>query len=170
MKFFIWAVLTVLGLGYPLLLRAGHDYVLIETYIEGSDPFKGKKTSQKIFWVKEKSDNWAGTTDLTIWKGKKISLQGSGEYSFKRDNNGLRVTGEAISGLGIGPRINYTFLFVGKQKKARVMGCHDGYPSYKIWFNGKLIYYHKHKPTNLIKLFGNCDIKVDRPFTFPSLH
>ena len=112
-----------------------------------------------------------GTTDFTIWEGKTIKLKGTGTYSFKRNGSGVRVKGEAVSGFHVGPRINYNFLFSGGSKNAKVTGCHDGYPSYKIWVNGQLIYYHKHKPTNLVKLFGSCDIKVNMPsYTYPNLH
>ena len=80
-----------------------------------------------------------------------------------------KLLGQPRPGLtgGIGPFIDYSFEFTGAPNNARVTGCHDGYPSYRIYENGRLIYYYKHKPWRQGKLLGNCDRKVELGYTYP---
>ena len=170
-KFLVLATSTAFGFGASIGW-ADHDYILIETFIENPDPFPGRKTSQKAIWKQGKHSHWTGTTDFTFWNGKVVKLQGSGKYHFEWDEEPdvVYMDGEAVSGFGVGPRINYKFVFTVGPENIRIRGCHDGYPSYRISVNGEKIYTHKHKSIDLIKLFGECDTQVNESYPYPNLH
>ena len=151
---------------------ADHENIVIETFIEVGDPFPGQKSYHKIYWDRGRQEYRTGTTDIH-YRGKTYKVKSKGDdFKFTRNEQGVTVSGKTATGLtlGIGPFINYSFAFSGGPNGARVKGCHDGYPSYRIYDNGKLIYYHRHNSTKVWKLFGKCDVRVNRSYTYPSLH
>lgn len=111
-----------------------------------------------------------GTTDITFPGGFTYKIQSiRNDFYSWRNKKGVFMKGSTKSGitLGIGPGIDYKFQFTGKPNKTRILGCHDGYPSYKIYINGKLVYYFKHKNYRLLRLFGKCDVNVDSIVSYP---
>ncbi len=184
--------LAALTLSVPLFAfitspgKASHDYVKIVVSIERGDRFAGKKVEHQVYWKEGRSRVKTGTTN--IWKWKLPSV--GDDFSFQWTESGLVVQGKTASGITkvfsswcileiklceklkekfIGPFINYEFTFSGGPGSARVVGSHDGYPSYEIFQNGERIYYHKHKPKRVDLLFGRGDIKVNLNYKYPRL-
>lgn len=145
--------------------------IVVVTEIEGNDPFKGIKSVHEFFWSENRSDFRTGTTDLKFprldGKGFHVIKLDSVRDSFRayRNMEGVFMEGSTASGVRVLPGINYQFHFTGNSKRTRVKGCHDGYPSYKIYENGQLVYEFNADPIRVLKLFGSCDIKVDRTYT-----
>ena len=144
--------------------------IAVVTAIEKNDPFTGQKSKHIFWWKQGKQSFYTGTTDITFPGGKIYKVKSvRNNFESWRNSDGVFLKGSTKSGItaGLGPGIDYRFRFTGGPTSARVTGCHDGYPSYKIYDNNKLIYYYQHRKYNLIKLFGSCDIKVDVRYTYP---
>ena len=151
--------------------KASHDYVEVVVSIESGDFFSGNKVTHRVYWKKSEQEYTTGTTDIPFG-GNTIRVRSKGDdFNFQLDDEGLVVKGKTASGLtgGLGPFINYEFRFTGGPDGAYVSGCHDGYPSYAIYDNGKLVYTYKHKSLRLWKLFGKCDTQVRVSYTYPRL-
>lgn len=140
--------------------------IVVETRIFSPDPQAGMKSRQKITVntasCSAKSDFETGTTSLAGFQLESVRNQ------FKvRDVkclNGkitLGLSGETASGVYFMPNINYDFT-ITLASENHIKGCHDGYPGYTVSVDGNEIYSFRHKPIELIKLLGTCDIKVDR--------
>ena len=167
--------IAIIGFGIPTVW-ANHPYILILVSIEEDKLFKGDKVCHKVYWEQKRHDYKTGTTDIF---GKKLRSTGD-DFSFTSDGGEVKnveISGKTQSGIarwtgGILPFINYSFEFTGAPNNAKVTGEHDGYPSYRIYENGRLIYYYKHKPSSWIspqqlKLFGTSDRRVKLGYTYP---
>lgn len=156
------------------------NHIVVETLIEKDDWFPGVKSYHKVYWITQKQEYKTGTTNISVG-GKTYEVKSSGDdFGFKRGapGEGLTIYGKTATGLtlGIGPFINYKFSFRSqmpevvnqsiKSIKATVTGCHDGFPSYRIYVNNKLIYYHKHELTKIWKLWDNCGVTVSQAFVY----
>ncbi|UWR60190.1 hypothetical protein [Phaeobacter inhibens] len=83
------------------------------------------------------------------------------DVKFDGDRATLRIKGETASAVQVLPNINYTFdLTIYRDGSAVLDGCHDGYPSYRVSVEGETRYYFAHAPNDLIKLVGECDIRL----------
>ncbi|UCI23972.1 hypothetical protein [Mesorhizobium sp. B2-8-5] len=73
---------------------------------------------------------------------------------------GFDAVGQTASGVGFMPNIDYKFAITVDVSSREVVfsGCHDGYPSYKIFVNGNVVYDFDQEL--LVALFGSCDTKV----------
>lgn len=155
--------------------------VVFETRILPFDPQPGMKsthtvvlreTGSKIIF----SDSYkTGTTDFF---GYKLSSMRDNfkllntSYDLDKELASFKVTGETASGVGVVPNINYSFDVQIKDEKIYLKGCHDGYPAYTVTLiiPGKspvLVYNFKHKPKEVINLFGSCDIAVEANVELP---
>lgn len=73
------------------------------------------------------------------------------------------VIGETASGVGVIPNINYSFKFkLSSDGTLTFKGCHDSYPAYHVKIGSRVAYNFEHKPKDLIGLFGNCDVSVNK--------
>ena len=157
---------TVLSLS---ALADNHSNIRVVTIIEG-DPFSGIKSEHMYHWKRRKQSVMTGTTDIRFPGGFTYKFE-SVRNNFRswRNKEGVFMRGSTKSGItfGVGPGIDYSFRFTGRPNNARISGCHDGYPSYKVYINGKIVYYFKHKKYRLLNLFGKCDVKVDSKISFP---
>ncbi|WP_282610885.1 DUF3238 domain-containing protein [Pelagibius sp. Alg239-R121] len=140
--------------------------VVIETRILEGDPQAGMKSRHVIqvdFSSKQVQHIFeTGTTDFFG-----IELQSARDnfvvsgVNFSDDTASFKVIGETASGTRVLPNIDYSFsMTVNRDGSATVSGCHDGYPAYSIVVEGKSVYAFKHKPIQLLSLFGSCDVKV----------
>ncbi len=139
--------------------------VVVETRILPIDPVSGIKSKQTVTVDFER-----GTVSQRYATGSTYGL-GSVRDQFtvalaRRTGSRIafRVTGETASGVIVMPNINYRFeIEVAPDGSASlVSGCHDGYPAYAITIGNRKLYSFVHKSIRLIKLFGDCDIRVRR--------
>ena len=158
---------TVLSLS---VLADNRSNIRVVTEIEDELIFSGIKSEHSYHWKLHKHSVVTGTTDISFPGGFTYKIQ-SVRNNFRswRNKEGVFMKGSTKSGMtfGVGPGIDYSFRFTGRPNNTRISGCHDGYPSYKIYINGKLVYYFKHKSIRVLKLFGKCDVKVDSRVSFP---
>lgn len=143
--------------------------VEIETRILDFDPQSGMKSRQIIIVnFTDRKITSSYKTGATEFFGIKLS---SVRNNFKvvnksfSGNNKVKFTvvGETASGVGVIPNINYRFVIALTAGGAiTVMGCHDGYPAYKVKVDGKVKYAFRHKSKEVLNLFGECDIRVSQ--------
>lgn len=158
--------LAVLIFAADPVVAADQTALVIETAILSPDPFSGMKSRHTIkidFQNKTLVDEYkTGTTDFygvsldSVRDRFKVTSQNftpDGKVEFK-------VVGETASGVGVVPSIDYSFVVKADRQSATIKGCHDGYPAYTVTYDTKAIYAFNHKPKDLIKLFGSCDIKL----------
>ncbi len=78
---------------------------------------------------------------------------------FSGDVAWFEVRGETASGVAVLPNVNYRLNFeVARSGEAKISGCHDGYPAYRIVVDGVEQYAYQHQPLDLLSLLGECDI------------
>lgn len=171
--------------------KADHDSIEIVVTIEGDSAFCGEKIRHKVEWGKKNSQHVETGTTCIVPRTKKDDCEYECVLRLKsvRDDfnvywlgkKELVVKGKTASAatLGMGPFINYEFHFIGGPTGAYLSGCHDGFPSYRVYSNKKLIYEYTHKGRNFLdlkfwkafsKLAGRCDVKIGQGYTYPSLH
>ena len=140
--------------------------VVIETTILSPDPFAGMKSRQTLVvdfsQRRVGNDFQTGTTDILgrPWASTRDNFRVTG-VRFAGDRVVLTAIGETASGVRVMPNINYSFeLTIQRTGAVRVAGCHDGYPAYSITANGEIVYSFRHRPRNLVALFGACDVRI----------
>lgn len=155
--------------------------IVIETRILSFDPFPGMKSSHTVILRKADdkiifSDSYeTGTTDFFGIKLSSIRNNfkfSNTSYNLDQDRAGFKVTGETASGVGIVPNINYSFDVQLIGERLYLKGCHDGYPAYIVTLiipgeSPLIVYNFKHKPMEVLNLFGNCDTIVDASVEIP---
>jgi hypothetical protein len=141
--------------------------VKIVTAILAPDPQSGMKSTQTVTVdfknQRVTSEYKTGTTEFfgvalsSVADNFKIK-----SYNFLPGQKvRLNIVGETASGVGVLPHIDYDFIIeVSADGTSKLSGCHDGYPAYTVHVNNTKKYDFKHKPMNLLNLFGSCDIKI----------
>lgn len=140
--------------------------LMIETRILDFDPVAGMKSTQtiQVDFVKQtviSSYVTGNTYGIPSTRDSFVVEQ----IKFSPDQNqvNFKVIGATASGVQIMPNIDYQFNFtLSSDNQLSINGCHDAYPAYKVILNGKSEYEFKHERKDLIKLFGECDIKVQQ--------
>jgi len=162
------AFLLLTSVFSPGLLLAENLSIEIRTAIEEPDCQAGMKSTHTIK-VDTKTRNVddgqysTGTTNIMGCDFGSIndSFKIVGHYqtaeSFRFKAVGKTAT---IVTLGLGPSIDYEFTFEvnTKDKTVTLSGDHDGYPTFYVKINDKLIY--NFDQTSLTKLAEPLDIKV----------
>lgn len=162
------ALLLLTSVFTPSLLLAENLSIEIRTAIEEPDCQAGMKSTHTIK-VNTKTRNVddgqysTGTTNImgcdfgSVNDSFKIVGHFQTEESFKFKAIGTTAT---VVTLGLGPSIDYEFTFEvnTKDETVTLSGDHDGYPTYYVKVNDKLIY--KFDQTSLAKLAEPLDIKV----------
>lgn len=144
-----------------------HQDIVIVTEIRAPDPQAGMKSTHWVridFERRTITDDYTtGTTDFfgvslpSIRNNFRVT-----NTQFGTNQVRFRVTGETASGVGIVPNINYRFdVQLNRNGQSTITGCHDGYPAYEIRYRHVMLYWFKHKPINVLNLFGTCDITVN---------
>jgi len=139
---------------------------LLETRILDFDPQSGVK-SQHFFFVDfdKQTVNTSYETGSTDFFGVSLGSVrdnfAASSVSFSEDEVSFVLSGSTASGVGVIPNIDYRFdIILSRMGQVRISGCHDGYPAYLIQFNGSNIYNYEHRPKDVYKLFGNCDVTI----------
>lgn len=144
-----------------------HQDMVIVTEIRAPDPQAGMKSTHRVRIDFERrtitEDYTTGTTDFfgvslpSIRNNFRVS-----NTQFGTNQVRFRVTGETASGVGVVPNINYRFdVQLNRSGQSTITGCHDGYPAYEIRYRHVMLYWFKHKPINVLNLFGTCDVAVN---------
>ena len=111
-------------------------------------------TNQKI-----ESSYKTGHTEILGWSVNSIRDGFNiGDMKFFLKGVLFKAGGQTASGVGFMPNINYKFGFFVSPTHILINGSHDGYPSYSVTVNGKLIY--DYVQGWLGQLFGESDIDV----------
>lgn len=154
----------------------------IETRILDFDPQPGMKsiqtvdvlldTKKKKSTLKIKSSFETGVTEFGGIKLKSVRDNFTADFVPLQIEHYVRIKieGETASGVRVLPNINYKFdLYYNLySNSAFISGCHDGYPAYKISIGhgsekaNETLYNFKHKPKEVLKLFGSCDVKFKK--------
>ena len=112
---------------------------------------------QKVIDVAE-----TGVTELlgTQWNSIRDNFRVL-DVSFNGDKASFVAKGETASAVQFLPNINYTFqITVWRDGTAVIRGCHDGYPGYRVTVEGEDQYFFAHEPKDLVRLVGECDIRL----------
>jgi hypothetical protein len=146
--------------------------VTVRTKINAPDPQAGEKSLQTIrIDFDKKSVSQTFTTGSTAIIGGVVvgSVRDNFVISkaadfFADGKVAFSLRGSTASGVGVVPNIDYAFdLVVGKDGRGTMSGCHDGYPAYEVTVQGRSVHSFAHKPVDILRLFGACDIEVGKP-------
>jgi hypothetical protein len=143
--------------------------LVIETAILSPDPQAGMKSRQTLLidFAERRIGNDFQTGTTNVLGSPRGSVRDNfrvTDVRFVGDRVVLTAVGETASGVRVMPNINYSFeLTVQRTGAVRVTGCHDAYPAYSITANGETVYSFRHRPWNLIALFGACDVRIAPP-------
>lgn len=176
------AVLAIFIFLSPLFVQASDELqgiIFIETRILPFDPVSGMKSTQKVYiflnkemkQIRFESEYETGNTYGLPAVRNRFKLSDM-SYNLESGSIVFTVSGQTASGVLIMPDIDYNFIlsFDGSNRQNiwKIEGCHDGYPAYRVWLSNAVsgevteLYEFRHKPLNLLKLLGNCDVKVDK--------
>ena len=91
-------------------------------------------------------------------------------YDSENDIFSLFILGQTASGVMVMPDIDYQLRLSidPRKRRVRILGSHDGFPSYSVLIDGKAVYDYEQ---NLFieapaELMGSSDITVDREVSF----
>ena len=150
---------------------AAEHVVEVITRIDPGDPVPGMKSKHKIAvdFKKKTLHRVQVETGTTIGisstrdKFSEIVMgwNACGRGGVPSNCVKLQLKGQTASGVRVIPNIDYNFsIYVTHDGLSAIRGCHDGYPTYLVKVNGKVLYHFKHKPIRILKLWGDCDINA----------
>lgn len=86
------------------------------------------------------------------------------DQKFNADKAVVTAKGQTASRAAILPDIDYQFTIVIDKaaSKASISGCHNEYPSYTIFVNGKKQYDRVQTGTAFVGLIGKCDVLISK--------
>ncbi|MFT3669662.1 MAG: hypothetical protein QM795_14040 [Pseudoxanthomonas sp.] len=112
-----------------------------------------------------------GTTDLIVFKKEAIRSKFTATSAYENDDRyRIRARGTTASGVGIVPSIDYDLEFAIDlaDRSIEVSGTHDGFPSYAVLVNGRVVYDFEqgHMLKSWPLLYGTSDVTVGKKAKF----
>lgn len=156
--------------------NAQEYFVEIITRIDDGDPVPGMKSSHRIAVdfktrtlrrVHVKTGTTYGIPSTrNKFSENIVGWDACGRGGVPTDCVKIQLKGSTASGVRVIPNIDYDLsVYVTHDGLAAIRGCHDGYPTYLVRINERVLYHFKHQPWEIWRLsnfFGkDCHVRAN---------